>query len=256
MSAESTLSDTVVERYLERIGFSGPVVVDLDTLASLQRAHMTTVAFENLDVFDRVGVSVEPSRTVAKIVDRSRGGWCFELNGAFAELLAHLGFEVRRLGAAVLLGGPNDLIDHATLEVTLDQPYLVDVGFGDSFTQPLALNSRDVQDGRSGAFQFFDSPKGTTMTRIVDGVPIPQFRFKRVTLSMRHFEPASQRLQNDIGGDWLKKPFATRLVDGGPERVTLLTDRLKFHGGRATTEIPVEEQEWDDVLAEWFGICR
>ena len=60
------------------------------------------------------------------------------LPGAFAALLEGLGFEVRRLGAAVIRRGPNDVIDHLTLEVSAPgtggfAPHLVDVGFGDSF---------------------------------------------------------------------------------------------------------------------------
>lgn len=242
-----------VDRYLERIGIEGPVGIDLASLELLQRAHMTWVAFENLDVFHRVGVVVDPMSNVEKIVDRGRGGWCFEVNGAFAELLTALGFEVRLLGAAVLLDGPNDLIDHLTLEVRLDDSYLVDVGFGDSFWRPLRLNTDAVQDGGAGQFALFPSPKGTTLTRLsADGGVVPQYRFKRVSLTMTDFEPASQRLQSDAGGHWVAKPFATRLLDGGPRRVTLLKDRLKLHDGADVQTLPVSADEWSVELDRWF----
>ena len=126
---------TTVDAYLERIGAERPDVLDLDALARLQHAHLVAVPFENLDVFHRVPVSVDQDVVLAKIVG-GRGGWCFENNGAFAWLLEQLGFRVMRIGAAVLADGPNTVIDHHTIEVQLDTAYLVDVGFGDSFSSP------------------------------------------------------------------------------------------------------------------------
>ena len=84
--------------YLARIGYAAGVGRDLETLEALQRAHLTAVPFENLDVVHRRGVHTDPARSVAKIVDRRRGGWCYELNGAFHALLSSLGFEARLLG--------------------------------------------------------------------------------------------------------------------------------------------------------------
>lgn len=241
-----------VQDYLDRIGFSGPVSVDLQTLAALQVAHMTTVPFENTSVWRGEPIETDIGWSIPKIVERGLGGWCFELNGAFAALLESLGFTVRRLGAAVLLEGPNQVVDHLTLEVMLDEPYLVDVGFGESFTKPLRLNDREPQDGGIAEFQFFDSAQGLTLTSLADGAPEPQYRFRRVTLAMEDFTEASDRLRSDKTLHWSTKRFATRLIDGGPERVTLLTDRIKYHGGSDSTETPVDPDRWEAKLDELF----
>jgi len=199
------------------------------------------VPFENLDV-----------------VNQRRGGWCFETNGAFGALLEELGFAVARLGAAVLLDGPAVVIDHLTLEVTVDgTPYLVDVGFGDSFATPLELNATGPQDGHVATFEFIASSQGLTLTRHdTQGVPEPQYRFKRTVRQLADFDEASTRLQTNRSLHWSQKPFATRLVDGGPERITLLRDRLKRHGPSGTAEEPVDPTEWDDVLSEQFSMRR
>ena len=76
-----------VGAYLARIGIEAPVELTLEALEQLQRAHLTAVQFENLDVFYRRGVSTEPSWSVPKILQRGRGRWRYELNGAFATLL-------------------------------------------------------------------------------------------------------------------------------------------------------------------------
>ncbi|MGI9606386.1 MAG: arylamine N-acetyltransferase family protein [Acidimicrobiales bacterium] len=244
-----------VDQYLARIGFDGAIDHDLATLSALQRAHLSTIPFENLDVVAGRPVRTDLGWSIPKIVHERRGGWCFEVNGAFSGLLDALGFDVARLGAAVLLDGPTEVIDHLTIEVMLDRPYLVDVGFGDSFIVPLELNRRGPQNGGSGTFEFIDSSQGLTLTHLDDaGVPVPQFRFRRVNRTLAEFEPASKMLRSDPELHWSQKPFATRLVDGGPDRVTLLRDRLKLTTDGATEEIPVAAGDWDDVLFSWFGV--
>jgi len=244
-----------VEAYLERISYDGPVEPGLETLGALQYAHLVAVPFENVDVFDRVPVSTDVEVTLEKILG-GRGGWCFENNGAFAWLLEQLGFRVRRLGAAVLLGGPAVEIDHLTLEVELDRPYLVDVGFGDSFVRPLRLDLAGPQTDERGVYEFLPSPQGTTFTEVVDGVPAAQYRFKRVAHALADFEPASMRLQHDAEGHFRTKPFATRLLGQGTDRVTLLKDRLKVTRSGQVSETPIGAAEWDATLAEWFAMTR
>ncbi len=243
-----------IDAYLERIGFRGTPRVDLATLTELQQLHMTAVPFENLDVALGDGVVVDVAAAVDKIVAQGRGGWCFEVNAAFGALLTALGFDVLLLGAAVLLGGPTKVIDHVALEVTLDQPYLVDVGFGESFTRPLALNTRGAQPGGDGDYAFIGSPQGTTLAKLDDGVPVAQYRFKRVAHTLAQFEPASAALQSDPTNNWRSKPFATRLIDRGPDRVTLTRNRLKVIRQGVLTERPVPADEWASMLHQWFGI--
>ena len=206
-------------------------------------------------MFAGVPVRTDAAWSIDKVVNRRRGGWCFEVNGAFSQLLHALGFDVQILGAAVLLGGPNAVIDHLTLEVRLDDAYLVDVGFGESFTTPLDLNQTGPQDGGAGVFEFIPSTQGLTLTKHdADGVPEPQFRFKRVNHALADFEAASHRLASDRSLHWSAKPFATRLIDGGPSRVTLLKDRLKTTTPEGTTEEDVSAESWNSVLFDQFGI--
>lgn len=245
-----------MQDYLDRIAYVGSPSVDLETLTALQRAHLTAVPFENIAVWRDEPVRVTTDWSLPKILERGQGGWCFELNGAFAALLESLGFTVRRLGAAVLLDGPNQVVDHLALEVQLDVPYLVDVGFGESFVKPLLISSRDPQDGGAGWFQFIDSAQGLTMTKLDGedgkGTPVPQYRFRRVAHTMEDFVEASERLRTDRTLHWSTKPFATRLIDGGPRRVTLLKDRLKYHGDGELHEQPVSAEDWEPTLERLF----
>jgi arylamine N-acetyltransferase len=129
--------------YLHRIGYSGAREPTAAALRDLHRAHLFTVPFENLEIsLGRKIVCDEPS-FLRKIVDRRRGGFCYELNGAFAALLRELGFEVTLLSARVPResGGSTPEFDHLALRVDLEEPWLADVGFGESFLDPLRLRA-------------------------------------------------------------------------------------------------------------------
>lgn len=248
-----------VEAYLEWLGFGGTPRVDLATLTELQQLHLSAVPFENLSIALGTGVSIDADLAVDKIVEQGRGGWCFELNAAFAALLRELGFDVILLGAAVLLGGPSRRIDHLALEVNVGEPMLVDVGFGDSFTRPLPLNDPGPHEDATGRYEFIGSPQGTTLAKLDESgrhesVPVAQYRFKRVAHRLEQFTPASEALQADDTSTWRRGPFATRLLDRGPDRVTLTIDKLKVvRDGKIDTRA-IAIDEWASTLHQWFGI--
>lgn len=244
-----------VDAYLERIGWDGPIAHDLDTLTRLQLAHLQAVPFEALDVYAGRPVNADDDWAWHKVVERRRGGWCFEANGAFAVLLEELGFSVQRLGAAVLLDGPSTLIDHLVLEVMLDESFLVEVGFGDQAPiTPLPLQHAGPIETIGGTFEFMPSPQGTTLTQHVDGVPEARYRFKRVNHRLTDFQPASDLLSGDPARHWSTSPFATRLLDDDGTRLTLTRRGLKTDRGGEVERIDVAPEDWNDVLAENFGI--
>ena len=247
-----------VAAYLARIGFDRPVRHDEETLEALQRAHLTAVPFENLHVYYERDMATTVDWSYRKIVESGRGGWCFELNGSFASLLRCLGFEVTTLAAAVLLEDSDpevDRLSHTTIEVKLDQAHLVDVGFGDSFIRPLPLDHPGRHDGGTGAYWFKVDGDVTTLWAVGDnGEAKPLYRFRRRGVEMASFAGESNRLRTDTTLHWHLGPFATRLLDGGPDRVTLRHDRIKFRRGGVWAEEPVHDDEWAATLQHWFGM--
>ena len=129
--------------YLRRIGFCGAARPDLETLQGLQEAHVRSVPFENLDVQLRRPVGLDIDACFDKIVRQRRGGWCFELNGLLGWALREIGFDIVRMSAGVMRErlGDAQMGNHLCLLVRLDRPYLVDVGFGGSLSQPLPLEA-------------------------------------------------------------------------------------------------------------------
>jgi N-hydroxyarylamine O-acetyltransferase len=206
-------------------------------------------------VFHRREVRVDTAWSIPKVLS-GRGGWCFELNGAFASLLSEIGFTVDRVPASVLLSeASSDGADHLALIVHLDQPYLVDVGFGASFTRPIAIESEaDVyEDHGNYCVQPLDEGRYLLRFRATDAAEFSdQYRFDTSPVPLSSFEQRSHYLATEPGLSWTKSPFATRLIPGG--RVTLLSDRIKFRRAGDEVVYPVSAEEWDAELLKWFGM--
>ena len=133
-----------LERYFERIGYAGSTRPDHGTLRALHTAHVLHVPFENLDVQLGHPLTTEVPAAYAKIVERRRGGWCYEQNGLLGWALAELGFEVTRIAGAVMrqVNGEATAASHLCLLVRVPgsgREHLVDVGFGGSLLEPIEV---------------------------------------------------------------------------------------------------------------------
>jgi N-hydroxyarylamine O-acetyltransferase len=123
-----------LDAYCRRIGHTDALHADLTTLRALVRAHVATIAYENIDPLLAVPVDLDLAAIEDKLVHGRRGGYCFEHNLLFRDVLRNVGFEVAGMLARVLWNRPADAMTaqtHMLLRVELDgQRYLVDVGFG------------------------------------------------------------------------------------------------------------------------------
>ena len=153
---EAELRGAQVLAYLRRLGLERAERPSLPFLTRLQRRHLLRVPFENLDIFWGNPIALDVQRAFGKVMELRRGGFCYELNALFAAVLKTLGFQVSLLSARVwrkLERGWGPDFDHLALAVTLEQPYLVDVGYGDSFRAPMPL-STVVQSDVSGRYRL------------------------------------------------------------------------------------------------------
>src|SRR5262249_6906854 len=151
-----------------------------ETLRALHVAHLMTVPFENLDIPLGRAILLNDEALFAKIIEQRRGGFCYELNGLFAKLLRTLSFRVEMLSASVYNaeGIPGADFAHMALLVSLDQRWLVDVGFGDSFRLPLLLEESEEQPQAGRAYLLNrDDPYFILVQRDWDGEWKQQYRF-------------------------------------------------------------------------------
>ena len=243
--------------YLERINYRGPLDPTPETLRRLQVAHLLTVPFENLSIHAGEPVVLDDAALFEKIVGRRRGGFCYELNGLFAALLRALGFEVRMLSARVAKGdgefGPE--FDHMALLVTLEERWLADVGFGDSFVEPLLLDERGVQQQGARAYRIEDDGERLILSqRDVGGEWVAQYRFGLTPHAFADYAEMCLFHQTSPESHFTRGRVCTRLTPGGG-RVTISRTRLITTDvdGRHERELAGEE-DYREALREHFGV--
>jgi N-hydroxyarylamine O-acetyltransferase len=244
-----------VQAYLARIRYSGPLEPDAATLRALHRQHMLTVPFENLDIHRGREIVLDPERFVAKVVSERRGGFCYELNGAFATLLAAAGFRVTLISARVsnAKGQLSPEFDHLTLRVDLDEPWLADVGFGDNFMEPLRLASDLEQQDPAGSFRLVDHGERWRLDRCQNGAWRPQYDFSLQPRQLAEFSDRCRYHQTSPESHFMRNEICSMATPNG--RVTLAGTRLIVTSNGTKLEQSVAgEAEWHAALRDRFGI--
>jgi len=252
------------EKYLARFGYTGPLELNLETLAGLQLAHLLAVPFENLDIHGGPPLHLDPEGQYDKIVERRRGGICYELNGLFGWLLQALGFEVVFLSAQVhgADGKPGPAFDHMALQVTLDgSRYLVDVGFGDSYMQPLRIGSTDTH--RQGKDVYHLQPEGenlllmraTDSSEVAAPKPRPVFLLSLQPQPLAAFEAMCRFHQSSPASHFSRKIICSKAIPGG--RISL-SDHILIttEGSRRRTQRLATEADQARALIQYFGVVR
>jgi N-hydroxyarylamine O-acetyltransferase len=233
-----------VDAYLDRIGAARPATVDGPALAELHRRHLAAVPFENLDIHLGVPIELDEDRLVAKVIG-GRGGFCYELNGAFAALLRALGAEVRLLSAGVY--GPSGLgppFDHMALRVDLDEPWLADVGFGRHSVLPLRLAERADQVDPGGTFRLVDVGGGD-LDVLRDGTA--QYRVEARERRLADYAPTCWWQQTWPSSHFRSGPVASLQTADG--QVTVAGRTLIRTVGTERTETPLASDA--EVLAAY-----
>ncbi len=246
-----------VETYLSRIGLDGrECKADAESLCLLQRSHLLTVPFENLDIHWKRPIVVDTTKFYKKIVGEKRGGFCYELNGLFNELLVSLGFKTRLISARVFNGteyGPE--YDHATIIVTIgDEEFLADVGFGDFAAEPLRFVLDEEQEDATGIFVIrkFDDDYLEVAKRDGDGWK-SQYIFKDIARELSEFAEMCDFQQYSPDSHFTKGKVCSLMTENG--RRTLTNDKfiITTNGQKKETSVMSEEM-FDRILREHFGI--
>jgi N-hydroxyarylamine O-acetyltransferase len=246
-----------VPAYLDRINYAGgPTSATVETLRGLHRCHMLTVPFENLDIGLGRKILCDEDAFIRKIVGQRRGGFCYEMNGAFAALLRELGFRVTLLSARVASedGGSSPEFDHLTLRVDLDEPWLADVGFGDCFVEPLHMRPGVEQLQGERRFRIVDD-RGSMSVEMAEaaGMWTRQYSFGLTPRSLHEFAPRCEYHQTSPESTFTQKRVCTKARPDG--RITLADKKLVVtRNGKKEERLLKSEDEWRALLNDHFGI--
>lgn len=233
----------------------------MNVLHALTQAHALAIPFENVDVLLGRPILLEPAALYHKLVEGHRGGYCFEQNGLFLEVLTRLGFHVRPLRAAVRLREPDRRLPvghtHLVLEVEIDgELWITDVGVGsDSLTRALRFTPGIEQA----------TPHETRRLDHADGRWFHQTRHGEAWVDVYEFGGDTMALPDRLIANWWvstspdskfrRELFVSRALPNG-RRVSLHNRELTLRraDGAAMKRMISGNAELLEALREHFGI--
>ncbi|MCX7677463.1 MAG: arylamine N-acetyltransferase [Alteraurantiacibacter sp.] len=258
--------------YLARLRLPTAPPATAKGLAQVQAAHRQAIPFENIDVLLGKTPAIGSHAVFAKLVEQGRGGYCFEQNRLYADMLAAMGIATRPLLARPRLAMSADLIGPRTHVLLLAEvegrTWLADAGFGGSFVPPLPL-----EDGA-----FVQTPDGACHRLRRAGEPHGEWRLERAgpraTTDGRAQDSAEWQAQynfdlfpvmpmdleqaNHWTATWPQSRFRTGLVVSLvlPAGFVALTGSTLSIGGphRADKRNLADGTELQAVLAHHFGL--
>lgn len=259
--ARPTIDDGLVQRYLGRLGVESHTP-SVDDLAALHRAHIERIAYETFWLHLGQGWGIDARESMRHIVLEGRGGYCFHLNGAFAVLLAHLGYTVTRHRAGVhgAEGPRSDTIGNHIALTVHDLPtdtnpagrWYVDLGLGDALHAPLPLVAGTYRQGPTvftiggpdgvGHWSFTNDPSGSFSSVSVLAAPVDLDVFTW----HHHFNATSPE------SSFARTVTAQRRDADGVDvmRGCVLTRRA----ASTSTDTFERRADWLDALADVFGL--
>jgi len=250
-----------LDRYFARIGYAGSRSPTLATLDALTHAHTRAIPFENLDVLLGRPIDLSTDALFDKLVVRRRGGYCFEQNGLFLEVLRELGFDAKPISARVRIDRPRDFTPartHVFVRVELDgQSVVTDVGVGAlSLTRSLRLFDEAPQE----------TPHETRRIVREDGRYFHQARLGDAwsdvcEFTLEEMPLIDREVANHFTSTHPRSHFRDRLIvaraDEDGARVVLVNDTLKVRGrdGRADATAITSPGDLLAALRDRFGLA-
>ena len=253
-----------VEKYLKRIGFDGEPRPDRDTLFRLQHAHLTSVPYEDLDIYYRREFSLAYGAIYDKVVNRRRGGYCFELNGLFGWLLRQVGFRTEEYLGRWLKGEALavPLRRHRVIKVLMGRrSYIADVGVGQRCPlEPLEFRHGVVQERQGVRYRIVRDGLYNVVQTELDGEFVNFYSFddapqENIDFIYPHYyccnNPASvflRRIIVHMSTEEGRCSIATALCPETGQEVP----ELRTSDGESS--FLFSEKELSDALERYFGI--
>ncbi len=244
--------------YFDRIGIEkSDIAADLENLKLLQRQHLLTVPFENLDIHWKRSIVLDGKRFYDKIIGEKRGGFCYELNGLFYELLAEIGFQNKIISAKVSKGNGDfgAEYDHLAIITRIgNEEYLVDVGFGSFTAAPLKFISNVEQRDDNGVFLIREYDENYFEVVKKDGdFWRSEYIFTTLKRDLAEFAGMYQFHQTSPESHFTRGKVCSLMTSGG--RKTLTDGKfIETKNGRKKEIVVNSNEQFNRILASEFYI--
>jgi len=243
--------------YFDRIG----VRDEPTSLAAVHRAHVATIAFENLDPSGGRPVLLDTDTLADKLITRRRGGYCFEHNMLFRAALLEMGLgPVDLLLARVRIGGTGDdrPLNHLLLRVIEDGvPWLADVGFGGGTPlDPIPFELGAESDQSGWRYRLVEDRREFVLQVFQDGVWVDMYDFvpepvPAIDVEVSNWYTATSPTSPFVTGGFFGRRSPDRCLSLFVFEQAVLVER-PVEGASEVSEVP--RATVPTLLAERFGI--
>lgn len=247
-----------LQSYFDRIQYRGVPENTVETLIELHIAHTLNIPFENLDILCNREISLDIEAINEKIVRNRRGGYCFEMNALFAQVLRQLGFDVQDLLARVFIDQETVFarLHHVLLVAISGRRYLADVGFGgNGLIAPILLEDGCISKQFADTFRLTYSDKfGYVLQFLIDGAFTNSYAFTlEPQVPVIDYLAPNYFTSNFPGSLFTQKAICTRPTPQG--RITLNDLELKIRSQDQTVRITADDPEtFSRLIYEHFGL--
>ncbi|CAB3799001.1 Arylamine N-acetyltransferase [Paraburkholderia fynbosensis] len=244
-----------LQHYFARIGYEGPRAATLEVLQTIHRLHPAAIPFENLNPLTRRPVKLDLESVESKLVTARRGGYCFEQNALFANVLMQLGFKVTPLLGRVLWGRESDAVPprtHMVLRIDIGtDAWIADVGFGSvTLSAPLRLSTGLTQQTPLGTFRLADASRDALYLEVQahDESWARVYRFDLQPVEWIDYETSNWYTSTSPDSIFASNLIVCRVL---PEaRLTLFNDQLNERAGSGQM---ISERQL--VSADELAVC-
>ena len=244
--------------YLRRIGIEeNEIAPTLENLKKLQRQHLLNVPFENIDIHWKRPILLDTNKFYEKIVGQKRGGFCYELNGLFNELLKEIGYQTKVVSARVFDGVKNfgAEYDHLAILTKIGgEEFLVDVGFGSFTAEPLRFVLDQEQADANGFYKI--KKRGEEYFEVVEKkgeVWESEYIFKDFERDLQEFSEMCNFHQTSPESHFTKGKICSLMTETGRKTLTDRNFIETKNGEKKETEINSED-EFNEILKSEFEL--
>jgi N-hydroxyarylamine O-acetyltransferase len=244
-----------LDAYLERIEYAGPLTATRGVLDALHLAHATHIHFENLDILLGRPIALDLEQLEQKLVAGGRGGYCFEQNTLFAEVLRRVGFAVTPLAARVRFRA-RDVLPRTHMLLLVDvegERRIADVGFGaDGLFRSLPLVPEVETSQFAWTYRLVEEGDGYVLQSLRERQWTDLYVFTLEPQYPVDFEMANHYTSTYPGSRFVQMLVVQKMT---PEARTFLLNRKLFVDTGTNVDVRLlAETEIPQTLGETFNL--
>ncbi|MDA2237555.1 arylamine N-acetyltransferase [Bacillus cereus group sp. Bc222] len=243
-----------------RLNLAKRTEMKFEELNTILFAFAHTIPFENLDVISRNSNAITMENLQDKILTRSRGGLCYELNTLLYYFLKDCGYDVQLALGTVYKNDINTwaLEDgHITIILNYDNVrYVIDVGIASLVPLVPVPFTGEAVSSKNGTYRVKrkDTSKGNYVLERKDtnGEWKVCHAFYNRIIDEAVVNDVQKRVVEDEKSIFNKGPIAVKLTESGHVSLTNTSFTEIVHGEKAKREIT--EEQYRELLNTLFAI--